>query len=60
MLTRRIGKRVPPEQGRPKEAGWSLRVHSLRLLLNLLPLLLVEFRRIPRPRHPAAVLPMAV
>lgn len=34
-------------------------MYSLRLLLNFLPLLLVEFRRVPRPRHPAAVLPMA-
>lgn len=58
MLTTTTGKGVPPEQGRPKEAGWSLRVHSLRLLLNFLPLLLVEFRRVPWSRHPAAVLPM--
>ena len=34
-------------------------MHSLRLLLDILPLVLVEQRRIPRSRRPAAVVPLA-
>ena len=34
-------------------------MHPLRLLLHLLPLLLVEQRRIPRPRRATAILPLA-
>ena len=34
-------------------------MHPLRLLLDILPLVLVEQRRVPRPRRPLAVLPLA-
>jgi len=34
-------------------------MHPVRLLLHLLPLLLVEQRRIPRPRRTFAILPVA-
>lgn len=34
-------------------------MHPLRLLLDLLPLLLVEQRRIPRPSRAAAIVPLA-
>lgn len=34
-------------------------MHPLRLLLDLVPLLLVEQRRIPRPRRPSTILPLA-
>lgn len=34
-------------------------MHPLRLLLDLVPLVLVEQRRIPRPRRPSTVLPLA-
>lgn len=41
-LTPRPGQGIPTDQGGPKEARRSLRVHSLRLLLNIVPILLVE------------------
>ena len=34
-------------------------MHPLRLLLDILPLILVEQRRVPRPRRPLAILPLA-
>src|SRR5690606_27711922 len=36
-----------------------LRVHPVRVLLDLVPLLLVERRKVPGPRHPAAGLSLA-
>ena len=42
-----------------EKARRSLRVHPLRLLLDELPELLVEQRSLPRPRDPAAGLPLA-
>ncbi len=47
------------DAGRPGEARRPLRVHSLRLLLDLLPELLVERRQVPRARGPAPGLPLA-
>jgi hypothetical protein len=34
-------------------------VHSVRVLLDLVPFVLVEQRGIPRPGYPAAVVPLA-
>ena len=45
--------------GGPREAGRPLRVHPLRLLLDLVPQLLVERREVPGPGDPAARLPLA-
>lgn len=50
------GSRIPPIESRPQEARRSLRMHPLRLLQHLLPILLVEQRGIPRPRHPPPVI----
>lgn len=52
------GQGIPTEQGGPEKAGRSVRVHSLRLLLNIVPLLLVERRGVPWTRDPAPVLQM--
>lgn len=41
--------RAPPVHRRPQEVGWSVWVHSLRLLLDLLPFILVEPGWISRP-----------
>lgn len=49
------GQGIPTEQGGPEKAGRSVRVHSLRLLLNVVPLLLVELRGVPRTRDSAPV-----
>ena len=43
----------------PGEAGRPLRVHPVRLLLDLLPELLVEFGPVPRPGDPAPGLSLA-
>src|SRR3990167_443002 len=43
----------------PLQAGRPLRVHPLRLLHDLLPQLLVEWREVPRPGDAAARLPLA-
>ena len=45
--------------GGPPKTRRALRVHPLRLLLDELPELLVEQRPLPRPRDPAAGLPLA-
>lgn len=55
----KVGKGVPADSGGPQEAGRFVRVHSLCLLLNIMPLLLVEFGGVPRTCHPATVLPVA-
>src|SRR5690242_4145669 len=39
-------KGIPPIEGRAQEARWSLRMHSLRLLLDILSIILVELGRI--------------
>ena len=36
------GQGIQAEQGRQEQAGWAVRVHPLRLLFNVLPVLLVE------------------
>ena len=41
------------------QARWALRVHPVRLLLDVLPVLLVERRPLPRPRRAAAGLSLA-
>lgn len=41
--------RVLPEQGVARQAGRAVRVHPVRLLLHVLPLLLVEQRQVPGP-----------
>ena len=43
----------------PGQAGRPLRVHPVRLLLDLLPELLVEQRQVPGPGHPAPGLSLA-
>jgi len=52
------GQGNPPISRRAQEARWSLRMHPLRLLLDLLPIVLVEQQRIPRPRSSARVIPL--
>ena len=52
------GSRKPTKPSRSQKARRTLRVHPLRLLLNLLPLVLVEQRRIPRPRRPPPIIPV--
>ena len=47
------------DAGGPREARRPIRVHPVRLLHHLLPQLLVERREVPRPRRPAAGLPLA-
>jgi succinate dehydrogenase / fumarate reductase iron-sulfur subunit len=56
---------APPAKERLQSQGqdrararWPVRMHPLRLLLDLLPELLVERRSLPRPGHPAAGLPL--
>merc|ERR1712000_636420 len=44
---------------RQKEIGRSLRMHSLRMLLHFVPIILVEQRSIPWTCHPSAIIPMA-
>ena len=44
---------------RPREARRPLRVHPVRLLLHVVPVLLVERRPLPRPGGPAAGLSLA-
>jgi hypothetical protein len=46
------------EQGGPREAGRDVRVHPLRLLLDLLPLVLVEHREVSRAGGAHAGLPL--
>lgn len=53
-----LGSRVPPVKGRAQEARRSLRMHSLCLLLDILPLVLVEPRGVPRPRCPSPIVPL--
>ncbi len=53
------GQGVQAKQGGPQEARRPLRVHPVRLLLDLVPLVLVELGGVPRPRHPAPVVPLA-
>lgn len=52
------GQGKPAIQSRPPQTRRSLRMHPLRLLQHLLPLLLVEQRGIPRPRRLTAILPL--
>src|SRR5690348_3471145 len=53
------GERVETVAGRARKARRALRVHSLRLLLDLMPELLVEFGALSRTRRAAPVLPLA-
>jgi len=46
-------QRVVPVEGLPREAGRHVRVHPLRVLLHLVPLLLVEPGQVPRARGAA-------
>ena len=50
---------MAPDAGGALQARWPLRVHSVRLLHDLLPELLVERRPLPRPGRPAAGLSLA-
>lgn len=62
LLTRTVkktGQGVPAEQGGPEEAGRPVRVHPVRVLLDFVPVVLVELGGVPRPGHPAAVVPVA-
>ena len=52
------GQGIPAEQGRPPKARRSVRVHSLRLLLDVMPLILVELGGVPGPRYPPPVIPL--
>jgi hypothetical protein len=54
-----VGQGKPPISRRPQKAGRTLRVHPLRMLLNILPVLLVEQRRIPRPSHSPPIISLA-
>ena len=54
----RPGQGAAADAGRPRQAGRPVRVHPVRLLLDLLPELLVEPDEVPRPGRPAAVLPL--
>ena len=47
------GQGDPADQGRPRQARRHVRVHPLRLLLNLVPILLVEPGGVPRPGRAA-------
>ncbi|KAL8355713.1 hypothetical protein RB601_001155 [Gaeumannomyces tritici] len=53
------GQGVPPEQGGQEKAGRAVRVHPVCLLLDVVPVVLVELGGVPRPRHPAAVVQVA-
>ena len=53
------GQGIPSNQRRSQEARRSLRVHHVRMLLHLLPLVLVELGGISWSRHPAPVIPLA-
>ena len=59
LLTPTPGSGNPPISRGAQEAGRSLRMHPLRLLLHLLSLLLVEQRRIPRPGRSTPIIPLA-
>src|SRR5436853_221515 len=48
------GQGVAAVQGRPRQARWTLRVHPVRLLLDVMPELLVESRALSRSRRAAA------
>lgn len=51
--------RIPSKPGRAQEAGRVVRMYSVRLLLHLLSLVLVELRGIPGPGRLAAVVSLA-
>src|ERR1700761_529630 len=53
------GQGVSSEQGRTAEAGRAVRGHPVRVLLDLVPLVLVERGGVPGPRHPPAVVSVA-
>lgn len=53
------GQGIPTKQGGPPKAGRSVRVHSLRLLLDVMSVVLVERGGVPRSRRPATVIPLA-
>ena len=60
MLTQYFpGPRKPSIPRRPQEARRAVRMHPVRLLLDILPVVLVEQRRIPRPGRAVAILPLA-
>ena len=54
-----IGQRKSPIASRPKEVGRSLRMYSMRMLLDFLPLVLVEQRRIPGTCNSSPILSLA-
>lgn len=56
---KKSGQRKPDDASRSQEARRALRMHSLRLLLYVLPLLLVELGRIPRPGRASTELSLA-
>ncbi|KAF5328277.1 hypothetical protein D9611_014762 [Ephemerocybe angulata] len=49
---------APPVARGPQEARRALRVHPLRVLLDVVPVVLVEPGRVPRPRRPHAGVPL--
>jgi hypothetical protein len=57
-LTHNTGQGIQTDQGRQEKARRPVRVHLVRLLLDFVPLVLVEFGGVPRPRYPLAVLPV--
>lgn len=59
ILTHYVGKGVQTDSGGSPEAGRSLRVHSLRLLLNIMSLVLVELRGVSWTCYPTSVLQVA-
>lgn len=58
-LTHNAGQGVQAIQGGPQEARRPLRVHPVRVLLDLVSLILVELGGVPRPRYSASVVPLA-
>mmetsp|Transcript_27135 Transcript_27135/g.75847 ORF Transcript_27135/g.75847 Transcript_27135/m.75847 type:complete len:217 (-) Transcript_27135:97-747(-) len=52
------GQGALPVQGGPREAGRPVRVHPVRLLLHVVPVVLVEQRQVPGPGGAAAGLPL--
>lgn len=58
MLIQDTGQGISPKQGGPEKAGRSVRMYSLRLLLDILPFILVELGGVSGPGYPPPVLPM--
>ena len=57
-LSHPAGPRVPAVARRPAEAGRAVRVHPVRVLQHVVPVVLVERRPVPGPRGADAVVPL--